>query len=137
MWEWLTIQILLLTARMLTVYFHNNMIINKLFILYIGCLFLSGTGFGKNKLKLANYATLLWCREFWHSRLRHVWSNFPLVIFIQMRHARESVHSIISSYFKNFGSLEYQLFGKLLFVQQRLPVQRLYLEFDSILLVHY
>ena len=137
MWKWLTIQILLLAARMLTVYFHNNMIINKLFILYIGCLFLSGTGFGKNKLKLVNYATLLWCREFWHSRLRHVWSNFPLVIFTQMRHAQESVHSIISSYFKNFGSLEYQLNGKLIFVQQRLPGQRLYLKFKSILLVHY
>ena len=47
----MTIQILLLIVRMLTVYFHNNMIINKLFNLYVGCLFLSGTRFGKNKLK--------------------------------------------------------------------------------------
>ena len=39
------------------------MIINKLFNLYVGCLFLSGTGFGKNKLKFLQIMQLYYVVE--------------------------------------------------------------------------
>ena len=87
----------------------------------------------------------MWCRELLHYRLCHVW-KLPFSYFYSYETCTgksydKATSCIISLFFKNSGSLQYHLFDKLLFVQQRLPGQRLvhphWVQFSTYILFYY